>query len=419
MGMDRKIEKKKWPAIRIIKYSGGAIFTAFLVYLYALSDSGTRLNVQTERLTIATVRHGEFQEYIPVNGNVLPLRTVYLDAIEGGRVQNRYVEAGSYVEAGQEIIRFENTGLQLNIMLQETQLFEQINNLRNTRLAIEQNRLSLEGQLMDARYAHQSAGRDYQQSKSLREKNLISQIEFADTEDDYHQSRERLDLLMETHRQDSILRAAQVGQMDTSIGRMEQNLALLNETLDNLFIRAPISGLLTSMDAEIGESKSPGQRLGRIDVLDGYKVRATIDEHFITRVDMGVEGEFDLAGSSYRLVITKIYPEVENGRFEVDLEFPDTTPDNIRRGQTIRIRLELGNLEQANLLPRGAFYQATGGRWIFIVDPSREFAYRRDIRLGRQNPQYFEVLEGLAPGELAVISSYDNYERIDQLVLKD
>jgi len=248
---------------------------------------------------------------------------------------------------------------------------------------------------------------------------LISQIEFEETEDAYHRSQEWLDLLLESNRQDSVLRAAQVGQMETSIKRMEQNLALLNKTLDNLYIRAPISGLLTSMDAEIGESKMPGQRLGRIDVLDGYKVRATIDEHFITRVNMGVEGEFDLAGSSYRLVITKIFPEVENGRFEVDLEFPDETPDNIRRGQTIRIRLELGNLEQANLLPRGAFYQATGGRWIFIVDPSREFAYRRDIRLGRQNPQYFEVLDGLAPGELAVISSYDNYERIDQLVLKD
>ncbi len=419
MGMDRKIEKKKWPVIRIIKYSGGAVFMAFLAYLYALSDSGTKLNVQTDRLTIASVTHGDFQEYIPVNGNVLPLRTVYLDAIEGGRVQARYVEAGSLVEAGQEIIRFENTGLQLSIMLQETQLFEQINNLRNTRLAIEQNRLSLEGQLMDARYLHQSANRNYLQSKSLREKNLVSQIEFEETEDAYHQSRDRLDLLLETHHQDSLLRAAQIVQMESSIERMQQNLGMLNETLDNLYIRAPISGLLTSMDAEIGESKSPGQRVGRIDVMDGYKVRASIDEHFIMRIDMGVEGEFDLAGSSYRLVITKIYPEVQNGRFEVDLEFPNATPDNIRRGQTIRIRLELGNLEKANLLPRGAFYQATGGRWIFIVDPSREFAYRRDIRLGRQNPQYFEVLEGLVPGEMAVISSYDNYERIDQLVLKD
>ncbi len=322
------------------------------------------------------------------------------------------------VKEGDEILKLENANLQLNIMMQETSLLEQLTHLRNTRITMEQNRLNLKGQLVNVDYQVQRLGRLYNQKKALYDKQLIAFQEYAETKDEHDFYQRSKKLLLETHRQDSILQEMRIRQMENSANRIQENLDLLKETLESLVLRAPISGHLTSLDAEIGESKSPGQRLGQIDVLEGFKVRAAIDEHYITRIASEQEGEFDLAGETYRLVITKIYPEVQSGQFEVDLEFADTTPSDMRRGQTVRMRLELGDLSEATLLARGGFYQQTGGRWVFVVDPSGELATRRPIQLGRQNPLYFEVLEGLEPGERTITSSYDTFGENDKLILK-
>jgi len=417
-GMDRKIEKLKWPLKRVALYVAGGLLLALVVYGFIFGDKSARLNVQVERLTIATVQRGDFQEFIPVNGVVLPIKTIYLDAVQGGRVETIHLKAGSMVEEGDEILKLENASLQLNIMMQETSLLEQLTLLRNTRIAMEQNRLNLQGQLVNVDYQVQRLGRLYNQKKALYDKQLIAFQEYAETKDEHDFYQRSKKLLLETHRQDSILQEMRIGQMENSANRIQENLDLLKETLESLVLRAPISGHLTSLDAEIGESKSPGQRLGQIDVLEGFKVRAAIDEHYITRITPELLGEFDLAGETYRLMITKIYPEVQSGQFEVDLEFAETTPPDIRRGQTVRMRLELGDLSEATLLARGGFYQQTGGRWVFVVDPSGELATRRPIQLGRQNPLYFEVLEGLEPGERTITSSYDTFGENDKLILK-
>ncbi|UCH62036.1 MAG: HlyD family efflux transporter periplasmic adaptor subunit [Fidelibacterota bacterium] len=418
-GMDRKIEKPKWPLKRIALYAAGAILLTLVVYSFVFGDKSARLNVQVERLTISTVQRGDFQEFIPVNGVVLPIKTIYLDAVQGGRVEIIYLEAGSMLKEGDKILKLENANLQLNIMMQETSLLEQLTHLRNTRMTMEQNRLNLEGQLVNADYQVQRMSRLYDQKKALYDKQLIAFQEYAEAKDElefYQQSRQ---LLLETHRQDSILQEMRINQMENSVSRIQENLDMLQQTLESLVLRAPISGHLTSLDAEIGESKSPGQRLGQIDVLEGFKVRAPIDEHYITRIESGQGGEFDLAGETYRLVITKIYPEVQNGQFEVDLEFSEIVPTNIRRGQTVRMRLELGQLAEATLLARGSFYQQTGGRWVFVVDPSGGFAAKKPIQLGRQNPLHYEVLKGLEPGERVITSSYDNFGESDRLILKN
>ena len=417
--MDRKIEKPKWPLKRVALYAAGGLLLALVVYSFVFGDRSARLNVQVERLTISAVLRGDFQEFIPVSGVVLPIKTIYLDAVQGGRVETIYLEAGSMVEEGDEILKLENAGLQLNIMMQETSHLEQLTLLRNTRIAMEQNRLSLEGQLVNVDYQVQRLQRLYGQKKALYDKQLVAFQEYAEAKDEYEHYLRSKQLLLETHRQDSILQEMRLEQMERSSQRIQDNLDMLQQTMESLVLRAPISGHLTSLDAEIGESKSPGQRLGQIDVLEGFKVRAAIDEHYITRIAPEQEGEFDLAGETYRLVITKIYPEVQSGQFEVDLEFADRTPPDMRRGQTVRMRLELGKLSEATLLARGGFYQQTGGRWVFVVDPSSGFATRRPIQLGRQNPLYFEVLEGLEPGERVITSSYDTFGENDKLILKE
>lgn len=418
MGMDRKIEKKKWPPKRIAGLAAVGLFVILVLYVFLFRLSKSTLNVKTERITISTVTRGPFQEFIPIMGNVLPINTFYLNAVEGGRVEEIYLEAGTLVKKGEGILKLANTNLLLDIMWREAELFQQSNNLRNTRLSMEQYRLRLNQDLAEVNNQLRQQKRTYERYTELVKDNLISKHEYELAQDQYEYLIKKKELTIESQRNDLEFRRGQIDALEASLQRMQDNLEIVKQKQDNLTIKAPVSGHLTALNAEIGQSKSPGQPLGQIDVLEGFKVRAAIDEHYIARIETGRTGEFDFAGKSYGLVVKKIYPEVIEGRFEVDMEFVDAEPEGITRGQTLHIRLELGDISEAILLPRGGFYQTTGGNWAYVVDESENVATKRKIRLGRQNPQVFEVLEGLGPGDRVITSSYESFGNMDRLVLK-
>ncbi len=417
--MDRPIEKKTITPKRIAYVAGGLALLVLIIYGFITASGGSVLKIDSARVTISEVTRGQFQEFIPVSGTVTPIKTVYLDAIQGGMVEEIYVEEGVLVNAGDSILRLDNTDLHLEIMSREALLFEQMNNLRNTRLAIQQNSLRLEDQLLEVNYMIETSKRKYDQSVILQKKGLISKEEFDRALDEYEYYRKKKDLTVETQQQDSVLRAIQVEQLEASVVRMERNLEVVKSKQDQLTLRAPIDGQLTSLVAEVGESKSRGQRLGQIDVMEGFKLRAAVDEYYISRISSGQSGEVKLGDSTYQLMITKVYPEVKDGRFEIDLEFQNGEPAGIRRGQTVQVRLALGDLAEAVMLARGGFYSKTGGNWVYVLSESGDEAAKRDVRLGRQNPQVYEVLEGLQPGEKVITSSYETLGDFDRLVFKD
>lgn len=416
--MDRIIKKKKWTLKRISGLSIGGIFFFLIIYWSIFGDRSTKYNINIEKITISTVRKGLFHEYIPIIGTVIPIKTVYLDAIEGGRVDKMFVEAGNMVQKDEKLLQLDNTDLLLNIMYRETELYNLLNNLRNTRLVMEQNDLALRKEIMEVDYQIKRTKRTYEKNTVMVNKGGISRQEYNKSKDEYEYYLKRKEFALETHKQDSLFRKTQIEQLESSLKRMQSNLDIAKTKLEHLTLKAPITGHLTSFDVEIGELKSQGERLGQIDVLNDFKVRASIDEHYIARIDIGLRGEFDFSDTTYNLVVTKVYPEVRGGKFEVDMEFDMKSPRDIRRGQTFHTRLALGGLSEAVLLPRGGFYQKTGGNWIFVLDPSESFAVKRKIKLGRQNPLNFEVLEGLENGEKVVTSSYDTFGDIDILNLK-
>ncbi len=418
MGMDRKIKKKKWPAKRIITYAASAVFVLFVLYIFLFQMGTSSLNVKTERITISNVSRGPFQEFIPVMGNVMPINTYYLTAAEGGRVEEIYAEAGTMVKKGDKILKLANTNLLLDIMWREAELFQQSNNLRNTRLSMEQYQLTLRQDIANVENQLQQQRRKFERYEKLYADQLISKHEYELASDEYDYLVKRRDLALESQKKELEFRKAQVKALEESLERMQVNLEVVKEKQANLTIEAPVTGHLTSLDAEIGQSKSAGERLGQIDILDGFKVRAGIDEHYISRVEIGRTGTFDFAGQTYHLKVNKIFPEVVEGSFDAEMEFTDQTPEGITRGQTLHIRLELGSVSEALLLPRGGFFQSTGGNWVFVVDESGGTAVKRDIKVGRQIPEVFEVLEGLQPGEKVITSSYESFGNIDRLVLK-
>ena len=419
--MDRKIEKKKWTPGKIIGLVGIGLFVCFSAYGFWRDSGVARLNVEVEKLTVSQVERGPFVEFIPVRGTVLPGQTVYLDALEGGQVAEVLVEEGSMVEKGEAILRLTNGDLQLQVMSQEMPLEEQLDRLRNARLEMEQGLLRSRQDLMGLDFQLQQKRRRYEKYSSLSEDDLVAVLPRADFEqmrDDYEYHVRLREIKLETHRQDSVLAQLQIEQQEGAVARTQRNVEVVRQRLDNLILRAPIAGQLSVLNAEIGESKGRGERLGQIDVLDRFKVRAAIDEFYIARIQKGQRGRFDLAGAAYELAIDKVYPEVRDGRFEIDLEFAGEPPEGIRRGQTLQIRLELGDLEEALLLARGGFYQKTGGNWVYVLDKEGGQAVKRTVRIGRQNTRVFEVLEGLEPGERVITSSYDNFGDMDVLVLK-
>lgn len=416
-GMDRRVEKKAWPPKRIALVVGIVLFIGLIAWALLGQRGGRRLNVEADRLTISTVERGTFQEYVSVTGNALPLRTIYLDAVVGGQVEEKFVEEGALVQAGQPLVRLSNDNLTLQTLGNEAQLTEQINNIRNTRLALDQNELNLRQQLTQLEYDLTRLRREYERSRELFDRRVIAEQEFEQVRDEYEYTQRRLALTRQGYRQDSLARSLQLQQMDGQLARLQQNLSLVQTTMDNLVVRAPISGQLSALDAEIGASRPAGSRIGQIDDLDGVKVRVPIDEHYIARVAPGQLGEVTIGGRDYTLEVRKVFPEVLNGRFEVDMEFVGDVPD-VRRGQSLRIRLELGDSTDALLLARGGFFTTTGGNWVYVLDEDGNEAVRQPIRLGRQNPQFFEVAEGLQPGDRVVTSGYDTFGDADRLVLK-
>jgi HlyD family secretion protein len=376
------------------------------------------LRIDRERLRISTVEQGLFHEYIPVVGSTVPLTTHYLDASEGGRIEEIYREAGSLVEQGDEILRLANTSLLLDVMYREAELFQQSNNLRSTKLAMEQHQLQMQRQLLEIRREIARQRRLSNNNTQLVEQGLVSRQEHELALQELGYLVDQRELLQATQEQEQLLRQEQIRQLEESLERMQENLRVVKLHLESLVIRAPIAGRLTALNAEVGQSKARGQRLGQVDDLSGFKLRAAIDEHYISRVTPGLTGTFSYTGRRFRLQVDKVYPQVIEGRFEVDLTFADEQPDDLRRGQSFHLRLELGDPCEAVLLPMGGFFQSTGGRWVYLLDRDGSEARRREVTLGRQSSDYCEVLAGLAPGDLVITSDYQPLGEAERLVLQ-
>jgi HlyD family secretion protein len=403
---------------RIALYAAGLLFVSFVFYSFFLSDKRSKLNVEREKSTISTVRYGVFQDFIPVSGYVLPMTTRYLDAKEGGTIQAIEKETGDIVSEGDVIIRLTNSTLELSVLSQQASLYEQINRSTTTRLSLNQNDLNQQQGLAEIEMQINLLKPQYERFKMLYEKDLISKREFEVVEEDYKYNLRRKELTYKSYQADSTSRIRQLKELNASEMRMRQNLEGVNRILDNLVVRAPIDGQLATPDHQIGQAIVRGDRLGQIDVLGSYKVRVSIDELYLPRVDVGLRGSFKQSNELYELIITKIYPTISEGRFEVDMEFTASQPESIKRGLSVRIRLELGNSEQALLLPMGGFYKDSGGNWVYVLDDSGDRAQRQNIRLGRKNAEYFEVISGLEAGQRVITSSYDHFGDNEVLILK-
>lgn len=383
-----------------------------------LQQRGRKLNVQRDRITIFEVREGNFAEFIPINGTVLPISSIFLDASVGGRIEEKFVEDGAVLSKGDPILRMSNTDLELSLVNQETQVLNLLTQTQIAQTNAQQASIANRNQMADVEQAFKEAERIYLVNKTLFDKKAIGAQEYQKSLNEYNYQKERIKLTQQILKQDSISTAQKLGQDHETYQRTQRALELMRRKVDDLIVKAPVDGQLTSFDAEIGQTKNAGESLGQIDVLTGFKVRADIDEHYISRVFTGQQGEFSLSGTSYSLTIKKVYTQVKNGRFQVDFEFTNLAPKGIRRGQTLQIRLTLSQESKALLVGKGGFYQQTGGNWIFILDKSGNTAYRADLQLGRQNPEYYEVLSGLKVGDKVIISSYENYDKFQELILK-
>ena len=416
--MDRIIEKKTWSAKRILTIGGIAAIVLLIIAAVYFTSGKSRLNVDTERITISEIKKGPFQEFIPVNGTVLPLTTIYLDALEGGRVEEKFVEDGAIMKKGQPILRLSNTDLELSLVNQQTAVYNLLTQMQISQNAAQQNTVNRLNSLTDANSQLKEAERIYTLNKKLYEQKVIGGQEFKQSENNYYYLLEKKRLSEQLLHQDSTSNVQQLNQAKQSYLGSQNALEVMRKKVGDLIVRAPVDGQLTSLDAEIGESKNKGVRLGQLDVIGGFKVRVDIDEHYISRIFIGLMGQATIAGKDYKLKIKKVYTQVINGRFQVDMEFDGAIPDGIRRGQTLQIRLALSDEVEAILLPKGGFYQQTGGNWIFKVSENGNIAYKTDIQLGMQSPDYYQVLQGLNVGDKVITSSYENYGTIQELILK-
>lgn len=417
-GKDKRIKKNKFSVKNIFWSITTAALLGFFLFAFFLYDPEQTMVIERDRVTISEVKKDQFREYIPVNGSIIPIRTIYLDAVESGRIDRILVEDGEFVEQGDTILVMSNNNLQLDVLNREAQILEQINNLQNTRLALQQERLRLRDELINQRYSLIELEEEYERIRRLADKEMVSTAEYTAAKQNYGRAKERMELLNESSRLDSLSTINQLHHIESSLDRMMINLEMVVASLDYLVLKAPVSGQLSSFAVEIGESKGQGERLGQIDILDGYRVRTGIDEHYLSRINIGQRGTFDFAGQTFVLNIIRIYPEVTGGRFDVDMAFDGEIPDGIRRGQTVRLRLELGEPEESILLSRGGFFQASGGNWVFVLNQDKTRAERRPVRLGRQNPNYFEVIDGLESGDYVITSAYDQFSEIQQLRLQ-
>jgi HlyD family secretion protein len=417
-GMDRVIEKTPWQQHKQKIIWAVALVLAVALFWFFKPDAGRALKVQNDRIVVSTVSRGEFDDYIPVRGQVAPLKTVFLDAIEGGRVEGIHVEDGAQVEVGQLIVELSNTQLQLDVIAREAQVTEQLNNLRNTELSLEQNRLNHKRNLVDINYHIIRLDREVTRLAPLVEKDLVDDGTIERLRDELDWNRNRREVTLESQATDERLQKVQMEQLRIAGDQLNRNLEVARGNMDSLNMRAPVAGKLTAFDLEIGQALSRGLNVGQIDDPDSFKVTANIDEYYLSRVDLEQTATFSTGGDDYTLSVRKIYPQVQNGTFEVDLVFIGDEPDSIRRGQTLQLNLELGSPSETLLIPNGAFYQDTGGNWIFVVAPDGQRAVKRNVRLGRRNVRDIEVLDGLEAGEQVITSPYTNYLDMDRLELQ-
>ncbi|MFO7659131.1 MAG: efflux RND transporter periplasmic adaptor subunit [Bacteroidales bacterium] len=417
-GMDRKIEKKGIDK-KYYWIGGISVVLLFALIKILFGDNSSKLNVDSGKITIREVVFDKYQDYISVNGRVEPIKTIFLDAIEGGRVEEIIMEEGSMVEKGVVILKLSNTNLLLEISNNEATVARAINDLKSAKINLDNQRINNETRILDLKYQLLKLKRTYEYNKVLTKDNLVSKEEYEYSREQYELTMKQLELQKQKHIDDSIYIYNRIRADEESIKRMQKNLELVRGKLENLQIKAPVDGELALLNPEIGEVISYGSRIGTVNILDSYKMRVDIDEHYIARIGRGLKGEFEFAGNNYKLVITKIYPEVRNGTFGVDMKFTGEIPKQIRIGQTARIRLELGASEDALLLPKGGFYQDTGGQWVYVVIENGNLAVKRNIKIGRQNPGYYEILEGLQQGEKVIVSNYNIFGNMDKLILKN
>ena len=417
--MDKIIEKKTGWRVAFTKKALpwwlGALLLVFIVYLIARPNNKT-LRVDKDTVTIASAVKGEFNDYIRISGRVQPMTTIQLSPQEGGIVEKILIEEGSPVKAGDAILILNNDNLDLQILNSEAELAEKENILRNTQIQMEQQKLDVRQNVLEYGTNVERLRRAYEQQKALYEDKLIAKEEYLKAEEDYQLALQKYNLMTERSRQDSLYRGTQIDRMEESLENMQLNMSMIRRRKSNLIVKAPIDGELGLLDVVLGQSIASGTKIGQINSVGLYKVEAQIDEHYIDRVIAGLEATFERQGETYSTVIRKVYPEVRDGKFKADFKFGCEQPDNIRSGQTYYLNLQLGQPEEAVIIPRGTFYQKTGGKWIYVVNKEGTKAVKREIRIGRQNPQYYEVLEGLEPGEKVITSGYDTYGDSDVLV---
>ncbi len=414
--MDRIIDPRPARRKRLIAIGciGGVLLLCAV--LWAGSFTTSRVRVEGAKITVGEVKQGLFKEFIPVTGTVQPIQTVFLDALEGGTVKQRFVEDGHMVKAGEPIIELSNPQLHMDAINREAQLLDQQNNLRNTRLAMDQQTTRLRDELLNLEKDLKRLERDQRVDDRLVRDSLLAHNTYLSNRENLEYMREKRKLVAANVRSDSIFRQSQLGSITNNLELIQQNLLFLRENLQNLVIKAPMDGQLSGLNVELGQTKQRGERIAQIDVLESFKVRARIPEHYVSRVSMGLQGTFTHAGREHAIEIFKVYPEVSNGEFDVDLRFVGEKPD-VRRGQTFQVRLQLSEDMQAVMLPRGPFFQDTGGQWVYLLDAEGK-ATKRDVKLGRQNPDMYEVLDGLKPGDRVITSRYNGFNNADELIIQ-
>lgn len=407
--MDRVKPKKFWSTKRIGIIAGSTLLVAFLVYQFFFADKRSKLNVEQDKLTVSTVKQGKFDEFIVVTGVVQPLKTIQLDAIVGGYVTEKLIEGGNMVKQGDVLLRLENQNLKLSFLQSETEASRLVNDLQNTRQNLKVARFTLQKTLSDLDFQLDQAKDAHERNVKLFKDKVIPEADYLKTKRDYEKLVRQREIEIESQKYQEENAKMQITQLEGTLASTQKNVNLWRQTLDNLVVKAPVSGLLSSMNVEVGSNINQGQNIGQIDDLNGFKMRVSVDEHYISRIFAGLQGSMEFNGKDYGLKIIKIYPEVLSGRFEVDMQFDKGAPELIKRGQSAPIRLQLGQPSQATLLPVGGFFSETGGNWVYVVGEDGKRAAKRKITLGRKNPEYFEVLEGLKPGEKVITSSYENF----------
>lgn len=415
--MDLPIQKKRFSIYKIGLFIGGLIILGGIAFVILKTSGAAKLTIEKERIAINTIKEGIFQENIPVSGIVLPITTIYLDAIEGGRVEEKYVEDGALVKKGEPILRLSNTDLELSLVNQETSVYNLLTQMQISQNSARQNTINRRNQFTDVENSLTEAKRIYELNKKLYHKGAIGRQDYMSSKNNYTYQKERMKLAEQVLAQDSVALKQELSQAQSSYARTQSALKLMQRKVDDLIVRAPVDGQLTSLNAEIGQSKVKGERLGQVDVLSGFKVRVDIDEYYISRIYNGQMATTTINNKPYTLVIKKVFTQVSSGRFQVDMQFDGIIPEGIRRGQNLQIRLVLSAEKQALLVDKGGFFQKTGGNWIFKVSEDGDSAYKVNIRLGSQNTDYYEVVEGLNPGDKVVTSSYDNFGDIEELKL--